>query len=295
MYNNSMIKNQIVDTWKEYELLDCGDGEKIERWKNIVLRRPEPQAIWKLAQEWDDVDAHYHRSNKGGGAWEFKKKIKDSWIISYGDLRFKVSPTGFKHTGIFPEQACNWDYMMDKIRHANRDIMVLNLFAYTGGATLACAKGGAKEVVHIDAAKGMVNWAKENMALSHLENKRIRFITDDALKFVQREKRRGRTYQAILMDPPSYGRGPNGELWKIEEQLLPLIEACMDILDDEPLFFLINSYTTGFSPFVLENVLDSTLMKKYPFGKITIGEVALPITSSHKLLPCGVYGLFESN
>ena len=214
---------------------------------------------------WKNPHAHYHRSKSGGGHWEYKKKFKESWTISFKELRFKVSPTGFKHTGLFPEQAANWDFMMKKIKDSKReDIRVLNLFAYTGGATMACAAAGASEVVHVDASKGMVSWAKENMVLSHLEDKKIRFIVDDVLKFVQREKRRGRTYHAIIMDPPSYGRGPNGEVWKLEEQLYPLISACMEILDEDPLFFLVNSYTTGFPPTVLHNLLNSTVLKKAP-------------------------------
>ena len=244
----------------------------------------------KENEQWRHPHAHYHRSKSGGGHWEFKKKVKDSWTIQYRDLVFKVSPTGFKHTGLFPEQAANWDVMRDLIENAGREIRVLNLFAYTGGATMACAKAGACEVVHVDASKGMVSWAKENMQLSHLEDKKIRFIVDDVLKFVQREKRRGRTYHAIIMDPPSYGRGPNGEIWKIEEQLYPLIEACLDILDENPLFFLVNSYTTGFPASVLHNVLQASVQAKYKRGYIEAGEIGLPITRSKTVLPCGIYG-----
>lgn len=271
----------------------CGSGEKLERWKDIILRRPDPQVIWPMEENsmWNSPHAHYHRSKSGGGSWEYKKKFKDSWTVSYGDLRFKVSPTGFKHTGLFPEQAANWDWMMDTIQGSGReDLRVLNLFAYTGGATMACASAGAAEVVHVDASKGMVNWAKENMMLSHLENHKIRFIVDDVLKFVAREKRRGRTYHAIIMDPPSYGRGPNGEIWKIEEQLYPLISACMEILDDDPLFFLVNSYTTGFPPTVLYNLLRTTVGKKHCNGAIAAGEIGLPITTGDSVLPCGIYG-----
>lgn len=290
--------NQVASNWKDYECIDAGNGEKLERWKDIILRRPDPQVIWPIDKEdntWRAPHAHYHRSKSGGGSWEFKKEFKDSWSITYKDLRFKVSPTGFKHTGLFPEQAANWDFMMDKIANANREIRVLNLFAYTGGATMACASAGASEVVHVDASKGMVNWAKENMVLSHLEDKKIRFIVDDVLKFVAREKRRGRTYHAIIMDPPSYGRGPNGEIWKIEEQLYPLISACMEILDDQPLFFLVNSYTTGFPPTVLYNVLNATVMKKHPNGYIQSGEIGLPITYTDTVLPCGIYGKWVEN
>lgn len=282
--------------WKDYLLIDSGDGEKLEKWGNIVLRRPDPQAIWpidKSNKQWNNPHAHYHRSNKGGGSWEFKKPLPEYWNISYKDLTFKIQPTNFKHTGLFPEQAVNWDFMIQKIQNASRPIRVLNLFAYTGGATMACAYGGAEEVVHVDASKGMVNWAKENMELSHLTNKKIRFIVDDVLKFVEREKRRGRTYHGIVMDPPSYGRGPNGEVWKIEEQIVHLIEACMEILDDEPLFFLINSYTTGFSSVVLENIMKRTILTRYPHGKLECGEIGLPQQGNDLCLPCGIYGRWE--
>ncbi len=285
--------NQIANNWKDYECIDSGNGEKLERWKDVILRRPDPQTIWPIGNEdklWKHPHAHYHRSSSGGGHWEYIKPIKDTWTVNYRHLTFKVSPTGFKHTGLFPEQAANWDWMMNAIRNAHREIKVLNLFAYTGGATMACASAGAAEVVHVDASKGMVQWAKENMVLSHLEDKKIRFIVDDVLKFVAREKRRGHKYQAIIMDPPSYGRGPNGEIWKIEEQLYPLIKACLEILDDEPLFFLVNSYTTGFPPTVLNNLLVSTIGKLHPQGVIDAGEIGLPITRSETVLPCGIYG-----
>lgn len=289
--------NQVANNWKDYECIDTGNGEKLERWKDIILRRPDPQVLWPLSKNqaaWQEAHAHYHRSSKGGGQWEYKKKFKESWTIQYRDLYFKVSPTGFKHTGLFPEQAANWDFMIDKIQNAKREIRVLNLFAYTGGATMACAYAQASEVVHVDASKGMVAWAKENMQLSHLEDKKIRFIVDDVLKFVQREKRRGRTYHAIIMDPPSYGRGPNGEIWKIEEQLYPLISACLEILDSNPLFFLVNSYTTGFPPTVLQNLLSTTVLNKHPNGYIEAGEIGLPITQGDMILPCGIYGRWIS-
>ncbi|MEG0506226.1 MAG: class I SAM-dependent methyltransferase [Longicatena sp.] len=285
--------NQVASDWKDYECIDTGNGEKLERWKDIILRRPDPTVIWPVHEEsyeWNNPHAHYHRSKSGGGSWEYKKKFKESWSIEYKNLRFKVSPTGFKHTGLFPEQAANWDFMMNKIQNASREIKVLNLFAYTGGATMACAYAGASEVVHVDASKGMVTWAKENMELSHLQDKKIRFIVDDVLKFVEREKRRGRKYHAIIMDPPSYGRGPNGEIWKIEEQLYPLISACMDILEDEPLFFLVNSYTTGFPATVIYNLLNATILKAHPNGTIEAGEIGLPITKTNTVLPCGIYG-----
>ena len=285
--------NQIASRWEDYECIDAGNGEKLERWKDIILRRPDPLALWPIAEEsglWLQPHARYHRSAKGGGHWEYLKQLPESWNVRYRQLCFKVSPTGFKHTGLFPEQAANWDFMMEKIAGADREIRVLNLFAYTGGATLACAAAGAQEVVHVDAAKGMVQWAKENMVLSHLEDRRIRFIVDDVLKFVAREKRRGRTYHAIIMDPPSYGRGPKGEIWKIEEQLYPLVSACLDILDPHPLFFLINSYTTGFPASVLRNILSSTVLRRHPAGKVEAGEIGLPISASDMILPCGIYG-----
>lgn len=282
--------------WEDYECIDAGHGEKIERWKDITLRRPDPQAIWNSKIEsWKKPDGHYHRSSKGGGEWEFHKKIQSEWTVNYKQLTFKVSPTNFKHTGLFPEQAVNWDYMIDKIRNANKKIKVLNLFAYTGGATMACSYAGAEEVVHVDASKGMIEWAKENMKLSNLENNKIRFIIDDCLKFVEREKRRGNQYDVIIMDPPSYGRGPNGEVWKFEENIYNLIKACEEILSDDPLFMLINSYTTGISNTVLRNILKTTTLKKFPKGKISSGEIGLPITKNEMVLPCGIYGLFEND
>lgn len=289
-----MIKT--VHDFHDYQLLDCGHKEKLETWKNITLRRPDPTAIWQPSFEklWKKVDGHYHRSNKGGGKWDFYKKLPDFWTIQYRHLTFKVSPTDFKHTGLFPEQAVNWNWMSDVIKKSKRkDIKVLNLFAYTGGATLACSSAGAAEVVHVDAAKHMVSWAKENAQLSNLTHNKIRFIVDDCLKFVQREARRGNKYDAIIMDPPSYGRGPNKELWKIEDHLIPLIEACMDILVDEPLFFLINSYTTTFSPQTIQNVLTSTLLQKYPKGTLDVSEIGIPVQNSTLILPCGVSGRYE--
>lgn len=285
--------NQIADNWKDYECIAAGNEEKLERWGDIILRRPDPAVIWPrvhASTKWEHPHAHYHRSNRGGGHWEFKADCKESWTITYKALCFKVAPTGFKHTGVFPEQAANWDFMMDAIGNAQREIRVLNLFAYTGGATLACASAGATEVVHVDASKGMVAWAKDNMALSHLSNHKIRFIVDDVMKFVAREKRRGRTYHAIIMDPPSYGRGPNKEVWKIEEQLYSLVVACQDILAPDPLFFLVNSYTTGFSPTALYNLLKMTIAQTYHNGHIEAGEIGLPITQNDCILPCGIYG-----
>lgn len=287
----------ISDKWIDYQCIDAGNGEKLEKWGNVILRRPDPQAMWCVDDysHWLKVDGFYHRSSKGGGYWDFYNKLPDYWTVQYHDLIFKVSPTNFKHTGLFPEQACNWDYMMDKIKNAKRPIKVLNLFAYTGGATMACAKAGAECVVHVDASKGMIEWAKENMRLSHLEDRFIRFINDDCLKFVEREARRGNKYDAIIMDPPSYGRGPNGETWKFEDNLYTLIQACLNILSDKPLFILINSYTTGISSIVLENILKTTVSKHYPNSYIEAGEIGLPIERDNLVLPCGIYGRWESN
>lgn len=286
----------VSNEWKDYECLDAGNGEKLERWQNVVLRRPDPQAMWITENDnkWKKPDGYYFRSAKGGGHWEFSKQLPEFWTVSYKDLTFKVSPTNFKHTGLFPEQASNWDFMMMKIRKADRPVKVLNLFAYTGGATMACSKAGAIEVVHVDASKGMNEWAKENMRLCGLEDNYIRFIVDDCLKFVEREARRGNKYDAIVMDPPSYGRGPNGEMWKFEHNLDKLIKACMNILSDNPLFFLINAYTTGISSTVLFNILKTSMEPVYG-GKITAGEIGLPITKNNLVLPCGIYGRWETD
>jgi len=287
----------IADQWKDFEVIDTGEGDKLERWGNFVLRRPDPQIIWPIQNEdeqWRKADAHYHRSSSGGGQWQIRnKEMPERWTISYEELRFHIKPTSFKHTGLFPEQAVNWSWMMNKIRNANRPIRVLNLFAYSGGATVACAAAGA-EVCHVDAAKGMVQWAKENAALSGLEDAPIRYITDDVFKFVQREQRRGRQYDAIIMDPPSYGRGPKGETWKLEENLFPFLQTCMTIMSDNPLFLLINSYTTGLSPTVLQHLLTMSMGNKYG-GEINCGEIGLPITRSGLALPCGILGRWESN
>ena len=286
-----------ADQWSDYSCIDAGSGEKLEQWQGIVLRRPDPQAIWPAEQNkgmWKKADAVYHRSNKGGGSWEYRQKLPESWTVNYKELTFKVSPTGFKHTGLFPEQAVNWDWMSGLIRkYPDEEFRILNLFAYTGGATMACAAAEAAEVVHVDASKGMVQWAKENRDLCGLQEKKIRFIVDDCLKFVEREKRRGRTYHGILMDPPSYGRGPDGEMWKFEKEITGLIRACMEILDDHALFFLINSYTTGFSSVVLENMMKTIILPEHPDGKIETGEVALPVESRDLLLPCGIFGRWE--
>lgn len=283
-----------ANNWTDYELMDTGDGEKLERWGTVVLRRPDPQIIWPREREngrWRNPDGHYHRSSSGGGAWQFHTNLPDRWSIRWNDLQFHIKPTGFKHTGLFPEQAVNWQWMIDKIRGANRPIKVLNLFAYTGGASVACASAGAS-VCHVDAAKGMVQWAKENLQLSGLGDRPVRFITDDVFKFVQREIRRGSKYDAIIMDPPSYGRGPNGETWKLENDLYPFIRTCMDVLSDQPLFMLINSYTTGISATVLHNILSMAMKRKFG-GTITSGEIGLPITASGLVLPCGILGRWE--
>lgn len=286
---------KLANEWKDYELLDMASGMKLERWGKYVLSRPDPQIIWKektFKEKWKNLDAKYIRSNKGGGHWENVNSVPENWQIKYKDLTFNIKQMGFKHTGLFPEQAVNWDYMIDKIKKSDRKIKVLNLFAYTGGATVACAYAGA-DVVHVDSSKGMVAWAKENIASSNLTDRYVRFIVDDVIKFVKREIRRGNKYDAIVMDPPSFGRGANGEVWNIEESLYELVELCVQVLSDNPLFFLINSYTTGLSPKVLENVLLLTVNKKVN-GKITSGEIGLPMTDSNLVLPCGIYGKWEN-
>ena len=282
----------IASEWKDYEVLDTGDGEKLERWKDIVLRRPDPQAIWprQRPELWTKADAHYHRSAKGGGEWEFFRRLPERWTVKYGELEFYVRPTGFKHTGLFPEQAVNWDWMAGLIRRAGRPVRVLNLFGYTGGATLACAAAGAK-VTHVDAAKGMVQWAGENRKLAGVDEMSVRWIVDDALKFVQREARRGNVYEGILMDPPSYGRGPGGEVWKLENELFGLVEACEKVLAPDALFMLINSYTTGLQPAVLNNMLTMTAAKSRA-GCVTADEIVLPVTAGG-VLPCGASGRWE--
>lgn len=282
--------------WKDYEIIDASNGEKLESWKGIKLLRPDPQIIWdngNLKQKYQDINAHYHRSNKGGGHWENLKNTPPTWQVSYKDLTFNIKQMGFKHTGLFPEQAANWDFMIDKIKNSNREIKVLNLFAYTGGASVACLSAGAS-VVHVDSSRGMVDWAKENVKASNLEDRPIRYLVDDVVKFVKREIRRGNKYDAIVMDPPSYGRGSNGEVWDIEKDLFNLVELCTEILSDNPLFFIINSYTTGLSKEVLVNILKLTLGKKYS-GKIYSDEIGLPIKDSDLVLPCGIYARYESN
>ena len=278
----------LADKWIDYELIDAADGSKLERWGNIILDRPDPQIIWKEKSDekvWNRADAKYHRSKSGGGEWCFNASLPELWQIKYKHLTFNVKPMGFKHTGLFPEQAVNWDFIYESIKKRNENVNVLNLFAYTGGATVAAASASAS-VVHVDAAKGMVQWAKENASVSGLKDAPIRYIVDDCIKFVDREIRRGHKYDAIIMDPPSYGRGPKGEIWKFEDELYDLLKKCELLLSDNPLFLIINSYTTGISHTVVANVLKMTVGKKFG-GIITSDEIGLPIKSSDMVLPCG--------
>ncbi len=284
----------IAKDWKDYEILDMANGEKLERWKDVILVRPDPQIIWKdklFPNKWEQANARYVRSSSGGGQWKYNKNVPSSWKVKYKDLTFNIKPMGFKHTGLFPEQAFNWDWMINKIKNEKRPIKVLNLFAYTGGATVACSYAGAS-VCHVDSSKGMVTSAKENIQASGLQDRPVRYIIDDVVKFVNREIRRGNKYDAIIMDPPSYGRGTNGEVWKFEENISDLIELCIKVMSDDPLFFLINSYTTGISSTVLENLLSLYIPKKYK-GKFSSGEVGLPMKDSKLILPCGIYGRWE--
>lgn len=281
--------------WQDYELIDCSDGERLERWGSVILIRPDPQIIWNTPKDnplWRRAYARYHRSTSGGGKWEVYKKHPDVWEINFNDLSFRIKPMGFKHTGVFPEQAVNWLFVDDKIRKSKRQLNVLNLFAYTGGATLACANAGAR-VCHVDASKGMVQWAKENAAASGLSDKPVRWIVDDCVKFVQREIRRGNKYDGIIMDPPSYGRGPGGEVWKLEEQLFSLVELCAGVLSDNPEFFLLNSYTTGLSPAVMEYLLGVLIKKKFG-GSVSSDEIGLKATETGLVLPCGSTAIWQS-
>ena len=281
----------IADRWKDYEVIDTSNGEKLERGGNYILVRPDPQVIWNTPHKeprWKQKNGHYHRSNRGGGEWEFFDLPK-TWKIHYGELAFHLQPFQFKHTGLFPEQAVNWDWFGDKIRQANRPIKVLNLFAYTGGATVACLSAGAS-VCHVDSSKGMVSWSKENVNASGLKEKPVRYIVDDVEKFVNREIRRGNKYDAIIMDPPSYGRGTKGEVWRFEEDIADLVNLCTKVLSDKPLFFLINSYTTGISAKVLENILRLNIKNN---GMFESGEIGLPMTGSKLVRPCGIYGRWE--
>lgn len=288
----------LADKWTSYRLLDAGDGMKMERWGAHSLVRPDPQVIWprRAGPEWKGWDGYYHRSEKGGGQWEFPQPLPDAWHIDYEslDLRFRISPTSFKHTGLFPEQAVNWEWFSHLIRQARaagREVSVLNLFGYTGGATCAAAKAGAS-VCHVDAAEGMVRWCRENAALSGLADAPIRYITDDCLKFVRREIRRGRKYDAVIMDPPTYGRGKGGEMWKLDDHLWPLLQECSQVLSDDPLFFLINAYTARLSPTVVANLLAELF--HHADGTLSSGEIGLPIAADGKILPCGVYGRWTS-
>lgn len=279
----------ISNNWQDFECLATGNGEKLERWGNIILNRPDPSIIWDKTNNpiWSTWDGYYKRSNLGGGEWTFRKKLPEYWTVKYKELTFKVSPTNFKHTGIFPEQATNWDYIIDKIKNSNnQEKRILNLFAYTGCATMASSYAGATEVVHVDSSKGMIDWAKENMRLCHLENNTIRFIQDDVLKFLDREIRRGHTYHGIIMDPPSYGRGPNKEVWHFEDNIQELLNKVKQLLDPNYDFLLISAYTTGVSPTSLKNILSLTFKDSH----IETGEIGLPITENNLSLPCGIYG-----
>lgn len=283
----------VADHWKDYEVLDCSTGEKLERWGGYRLIRPDPQVIWNTPRTnpgWKNWNGHYHRSSRGGGEWEFHQ-LPEQWSITYRELKFHLKPFSFKHTGLFPEQAANWDWAAQLIRHAGRPVSVLNLFAYTGGATLSAAAAGAS-VVHVDASRGMVGWAKENAQSSSLADAPIRWIVDDCVKFVERELRRGHHYDAIIMDPPSYGRGPKGEIWKIEDNVYPFIRLCTELLSDRPLFFLINSYTTGLAPAVLHYMLSTTVAPRFG-GRVEAGELGLPVTDSGLVLPCGASGRWQ--
>ncbi len=280
----------IANDWKDYQIIDCSEGEKLERWGNYILLRPDPQVLWNTPKKdpaWNKLNGHYHRSSKGGGEWEFMD-LPEQWSIQYKELTFNLKPFAFKHTGLFPEQATNWDWFGNLIKNANREIKVLNLFAYTGGATLAAAKAGAK-VTHVDASKGMVTWAKENAVSSGLGDAPIRWLVDDCVKFVERELRRGNRYDGIIMDPPSYGRGPKGEIWKLEEKIHPFIELTSELLSDNPLFYLVNSYTTGLAPAVLSYMISTEVVTKHG-GKVEAQEIGLPVKTSGLVLPCGASG-----
>ena len=283
-----------ISNWRDYELVDASAGERLERWKDIILIRPDPQVIWQSERKnklWKMAHARYHRANTGGGHWEILKKVPEVWAISYKNLRFNLKMMNFKHTGIFPEQATNWDYIMKKVAAARRELKILNLFAYTGAATLAAASAGGN-VCHVDASKGMVAWARENAVVSGLANNPIRWLVDDCVKFVEKEKKRGRKYHGIIMDPPSYGRGPNGEVWKLEEKLYDLLSLCCEILDESAEFLVLNSYTTGLSPAVMEYLLGATIKAKFG-GRASSSEIGLPVSSSGLILPCGATAIWE--
>ncbi len=280
--------------WKDYELLDCSEGERLERWGDIILIRPDPQVIWKTKKKhplWKKANARYARSNTGGGKWETFTHLPDEWNVDYNDLTFHIKTMGFKHTGLFPEQAVNWDYMTDIIKNAVRPVKVLNLFAYTGGATIACLKAGAS-VTHVDASKGMVQWARENALLSNVSDKPVRWLVDDCIKFVQREIRRGNKYDIIIMDPPSYGRGPGGEIWKLEDEVYNFVSLCSEIVSDDALAMFINSYTTGLAPSVMQYILGSIMVPKFG-GSVSSDEIGIPVTSSKMVLPCGATAIWQ--
>ncbi len=285
---------RLSDAWKEYELIDCSDGERLERWGEVILVRPDPQVIWKTEKshpQWKAAHAKYIRSSSGGGRWETYKRTDEFWKLAYKDLQFKIATTGFKHTGLFPEQAVNWDYLAKKIKSAGRPVKVLNLFAYTGAASIACLKAGA-HVTHVDAAKGMVAWAKENAVLNQVEDKNVRWLVDDCQKFVAREIRRAKRYDIIIMDPPSYGRGPGGEVWKLEDEIYSLVDLCKGLLDEKSFLFLINSYTSGLSASVMKYILASALEKEFG-GKTDADEIGLPVTFSGLALPCGATSIWS--
>jgi 23S rRNA (cytosine1962-C5)-methyltransferase len=287
----------IAQNWKDYELIDAGEEEKLERWGKYILRRPDPQAIWdrshdsKTLKLWNEPDMFYHRSSQGGGNWENNTRVPEGWLINYKELKFNIRPTAFKHTGLFPEQASNWEWLINKIRNSKSEIRILNLFAYTGGATVACMYAGA-HVTHVDASKGMTQVAKQNIEVSKLDNTKVRFIVDDAVKFVEREIKRGNSYDGIIMDPPAYGRGPTGQLWEIERDLTNLVDLCTQILSGKPLFFLINAYATTFSSIALENILEISISDKFE-GKVTSGELGLKMSSRDLVLPCGLFARWE--
>lgn len=284
-YNNIFISQE----WSDYALIDASSGERLEQWKNVIVRRPDPQIIWQSEKKnplWNKVNAQYHRNNKGGGKWEYFTDVAEKWIVQWKRLKFFVKPTNFKHLGLFPEQSINWEWMINKIQNSAESVNILNLFAYTGGATIACASAGAN-ITHIDSSKGAIHWAKENLKLSGLEHTQCRFITDDVTKFVEREIRRNKKYDAIILDPPSFGRGPKGEVWKLEKELYKLLEMLTILLSDKPLFFIINCYTTGLSHLTLKNVLNMTVNKKFKCD-ICSGELCIKTSSTDILVPCGI-------
>ena len=287
---------RVSDKWRDYELIDCSDGERLERWGNITLIRPDPQVIWNTPKNdpmWKKADARYFRSNSGGGKWEFYKNVPNRWTVNYRELTFNIKTMGFKHTGLFPEQAVNWDFTADIIKKQNRQVKVLNLFAYTGGATISALKAGAS-VTHVDASKGMTLWAKENAVSSNADKMPVRWLVDDCVKFVQREIRRGNHYDIIIMDPPSYGRGPGGEVWKLEDEVYGLVSLCRELLTKDSLLFILNSYTTGLSPAVMQYILGALIRPVFG-GSVSADELGLPVASSGLCLPCGSTAVWQSD